>query len=392
MNFKQSFTLALKSLKSSKMRAFLTMLGIIIGVASVIVLISLMNGLSSDMTSQFESMGTNTITVNLVGRGGNRAAKVEDIEELVKENPAYLDQYSPMVTASVTVKNGTESIDTTTVKGVNENYQEMQHIELDQGRFIQYIDTTRRQKVCVAGSYVVSELFGTTNPIGQTVKINGSEYTIVGLLTETADSEESSDDDVIYIPYTTATRLSYNGNISSYYITAINTENIDITVALIENALYKIYGSADAYRVTSMTSMIEQVNEMTSSMAAVLVGIAGISLVVGGIGIMNIMLVSVTERTREIGVRKALGAKRKNIMEQFIIEAATTSALGGVIGILLGIAVSAAAGKIMDMTVIVSLNAILLAFSVSVGIGIIFGYFPANKAAKMNPIDALRYD
>lgn len=392
MNFKQSFTLALKSLKTSKMRAFLTMLGIIIGVASVIVLISLMNGLSSDMTSKFESMGTNTITVNLVGRGGNRAVKVDDIEKLVKENPDYLSEYSPLVTASVTVKSGTESTDTTKVKGVNENYQEMQHIELDQGRFVQYIDTARRQKVCVAGSYVVKQLFGKTNPIGQTIKINGSEYTIVGLLTETADSVESSDDDVIYVPYTVATRLSFNGNISSYYITAVNTDNMDVTVALIENALYKIYGSEDAYRVTSMTSMIEQVNEMTGSIAAVLVGIAGISLVVGGIGIMNIMLVSVTERTREIGIRKALGAKRKNIMEQFIIEAATTSALGGVIGILFGALVSLAAGKIMDMTVIVSLNAILLAFSVSVGIGVIFGYFPASKAAKMHPIDALRYD
>ncbi|WP_243158124.1 ABC transporter permease [Aminipila terrae] len=282
MNFKQSFTLALKSLKTSKMRAFLTMLGIIIGVASVIVLISLMNGLSSDMTSKFESMGTNTITVNLVGRGGNRAVKVDDIEKLVKENPAYLSEYSPLVTASVTVKSGTESIDTTKVKGVNENYQEMQHIELDQGRFVQYIDTVRRQKICVAGSYVVKQLFGKTNPIGQTIKINGSEYTIVGLLTETADSVESSDDDVIYVPYSVATRLSFNGNISSYYITAVNTDNMDVTVALIENALYKIYGSEDAYRVTSMTSMIEQVNEMTGSIAAVLVGIAGISLVVGG--------------------------------------------------------------------------------------------------------------
>ncbi|WP_207710516.1 ABC transporter permease [Aminipila butyrica] len=392
MNFKQSFTLALKSLRTSKMRAFLTMLGIIIGVASVIVLISLMNGLSSDMTSQFESMGTNTITINLVGRGGNRTVQVEDIQKMVEENPTYLDQYSPLVSSSVTVKSGTESLDTTTVKGVNESYQEMQHIELDQGRFVQYLDTSRRQRVCAVGSYVAKELFGQDNAIGQTIKINGTEYTIVGLLTETADSEESSDDDVIYVPYSVATRLTGSGNIRSYYVTAVNTDNIDTTVAVIENTLYKIYGSEDAYRVTSMTSMIEQVNEMTGSIATVLVGIAGISLVVGGIGIMNIMLVSVTERTREIGIRKALGAKRKNIMEQFIIEAATTSALGGIIGILFGVIVSAVAGQVMDMSVVVSANAILLAFSVSVGIGILFGYFPANKAAKMNPIDALRYD
>lgn len=392
MNFKQSFTLALKSLRTSKMRAFLTMLGIIIGVASVIVLVSLMNGLSSDMTSQFESMGTNTITVNLTGRGGNRTVEAEDIEELVEEHPDMLDQYSPLVTSSVTVKNGTETLDTTTVKGVNEYFMDMQHVELEEGRFVQYIDTARRQKVCIIGSYVVNELFGGGNAIGETIKINGSNYKVVGILTETADSEENSDDDLIYVPYSVATRLAFNGRISTYYITAVNTDNIEQTVSLIENKLYSIYGSDSAYQVTSMTAMIDQVNEMTSSMAAVLVGIAGISLVVGGIGIMNIMLVSVTERTREIGIRKALGAKRKNIMQQFIIEAATTSALGGVIGIVFGIVVSIGAGKIMDMTVLVSFNAVMLAFSVSVGIGIIFGYFPANKAAKMNPIDALRYD
>lgn len=176
MNFKQSFTLALKSLRTSKMRAFLTMLGIIIGVASVIVLVSLMNGLSSDMTSQFESMGTNTITVNLTGRGGNRTVEAEDIEELVEEHPDMLDQYSPLVTSSVTVKNGTETLDTTTVKGVNEYFMDMQHVELEQGRFVQYIDTARRQKVCIIGSYVVNELFGGGNAIGETIKINGSNY------------------------------------------------------------------------------------------------------------------------------------------------------------------------------------------------------------------------
>lgn len=391
MNFKQSFTLAIKSLKSSKMRAFLTMLGIIIGVASVIVLISLMNGLSADMTSQFESMGTNTITVNLVGRGGNRTFNMADMEKLVEDNPDYLGEYSPLVTASVTAKYDTDSVDTT-VKGVNEYYQDMQSVELSKGRFVQYIDCERRMAICVIGSYIANEFFPGTNPVGQQIKINGYTYNIVGVLEETADSEESSDDDVIYTPYSVATRLSYNGKISTFYLSAIDTDKIDQTLAIIEAALTEAYGSDDAYRVTSMTAMIEQVSEMTGSISAVLVGIAGISLVVGGIGIMNIMLVSVTERTREIGIRKALGARRKNIMQQFIIEAATTSAMGGVIGILFGIVTAVIAGKILDMTVIVSIGAVLLAFSVSVGIGVIFGYFPANKAAKMRPIDALRYD
>ena len=391
MNFKQSFRLAIKSLKSSKMRAFLTMLGIIIGVASVIILVSLMNGLSQDMTSQFESMGTNTITVNVMGRGTNRTLAIEDVESLVEENPDYLDQYSPKVSASVTAKYDVNSVDTTVI-GVNENYDDMQSVVVTDGRFVQYIDTERRLKVCVIGTYEAQELFAGADPIGETLKLNGSSYTIVGVLEESADSTESSDDDVIYVPYTAATRLAGSATISSYYLTAVDTDQIEATMTIIENKLYSVFSDEDAYRVSSMSEMIDTVNEMTSSIALVLVGIAGISLVVGGIGIMNIMLVSVTERTREIGIRKSLGAKRKDIMRQFIIEAATTSSAGGIIGIIFGLGAAYGAGILMDMTVAPSWNAVIIAFSVSVAIGMIFGYFPANKAAKMNPIDALRYD
>lgn len=391
MNFKQSFKLAVKSLKSSKMRAFLTMLGIIIGVASVIILVSLMNGLSNEMTSRFEDMGTNTITVNVMGRGTNRSLAVEDVEQLMEENPDYLDQFSPRVSASVTAKYDVNSVDTT-VNGINECYDEMQSIAVTKGRFIQYIDCERRQKVCVIGTYLVQELFAGMNPVGEHIKINGSAYTVVGVLEEKADSEESSEDDMIYIPYTTATRLAGNASISSYFITAVDTDRIDATMTIIKSKLYSVFGDEDAYRVTSMSEMIDMVDEMTGSIALVLVGIAGISLVVGGIGIMNIMLVSVTERTREIGIRKSLGAKRKDIMRQFIIEAATTSSIGGIVGIIFGIAAAYVAGILMDMSVAPSWNAVLIAFSVSVAIGMIFGYFPASKAAKMNPIDVLRYD
>ncbi len=391
MNFKQSFKLAIKSLKSSKMRAFLTMLGIIIGVASVIILVSIMNGLSNEMTSRFEDMGTNTITVNVMGRGTNRSLAVADVEKLIADNPDYLDQYSPRVNASVTAKYDTSSVDTT-VNGVNECFDEMQSIAVTNGRFVQYIDCERRQKICVIGTYLVQELYGGRDPVGETLKINGSAYTVVGVLEEEADSEESSEDDIIYVPYTTATRLTGSASIGTYFITAVNTDNIDTTMTIIKNKLYSVFGDEDAYRVTSMSEMIDMVDEMTGSIALVLVGIAGISLVVGGIGIMNIMLVSVTERTREIGIRKSLGAKRKDIMRQFIIEAATTSSVGGIVGIIFGIAAAYVAGMLMDMSVAPSWNAVLIAFSVSVAIGMIFGYFPANKAAKMNPIDALRYD
>ena len=391
MNFKQSFRLAIKSLRASKMRAFLTMLGIIIGVASVIILVSLMNGLSQDMTSQFESMGTNTITVNVMGRGTNRTLSIDEVEKLVTDNPNYLDHYSPKVTASVTAKYDTGSVDTSAT-GVNEYYDDMQSVAVKNGRFIQYIDSARRLQVCVIGTYEAQELFAGSDPVGKTIKLNGSAFTVVGVLEETADSTESSDDDIIYVPYTAATRLAGSATISSYYLTAVNTDNIDATMTIIENKLYSVFEDENAYRVSSMSEMIDTVNEMTSSIALVLIGIAGISLVVGGIGIMNIMLVSVTERTREIGIRKSLGAKRKDIMRQFIIEAATTSSAGGIIGIIVGLGAAYAAGIVMDMTVAPSWNAVVIAFSVSVAIGMIFGYFPANKAAKMNPIDALRYD
>lgn len=391
MEVKQSFKMAIRSLKGSKMRSFLTMLGIIIGVASVIILVSLMNGLADDMTSRFESMGTNTLTVSIFGRGGNRSFSVDDMEKLVEENPEYLSAYSPRVTASITAKYGTVSVDTSAT-GVNEFYADMQGVELSRGRFIQYIDAERREKVCVIGTYISEELFDGEDPLGKTIKINGSNYSVIGVLEEIADSREGTADDVVYIPYSAAIRLSRNGSIGTYYVSAADTETVDYAMAIIENALYEVFGSEYAYRVVSMSAMIETVNEVMRSVSAVLVGIAAISLLVGGIGIMNIMLVSVTERTREIGIRKSMGAKRKAIMQQFIIESATTTSIGGAIGIILGIGMSYVAGRVLGMNAAPSVAAVLIAFSVSVGIGMVFGYYPANKAAKMNPIDALRYE
>jgi putative ABC transport system permease protein len=197
---------------------------------------------------------------------------------------------------------------------------------------------------------------------------------------------------MIYIPYTVAIRLSGSATIGSYSFSALDKETVDQAMAAVEGLLLDVYGDDNAYRVFSQSQMLEQVDELTGTMSLVLVGIAAISLVVGGIGIMNIMLVSVIERTREIGIRKSLGAKRKDIMRQFVIEAATTSSVGGVIGIVSGLAVALIAGNLIGLTVAPSISAVMIAFSVSVAIGIIFGYFPASKAAKMNPIDALKYD
>jgi putative ABC transport system permease protein len=383
--------MALKSMKTSKMRSFLTMLGIVIGVASVIILISIMNGLSDQITSNLKNAGTDNITVNVFGRGGNRSFQYDDMERVVAENPTFFTSFSPNVNASVTVKNGTKSV-STSVRGTNEYYQDIQSVEVEAGRFLEFVDVERLQKVCVIGSYIAEELFDGSVYEDSTVKINGSTYAVVGVLKETAKSEEASADDIVYIPYSTATRLSGNSNIGNWVVKAADVSNIDAAITELRDKLYLVYGDSSSYRVSSMSQLIETLNEITSSISMVLVGIAGISLVVGGIGIMNIMLVSVTERTREIGIRKALGARRRAILSQFIIEAATTSAAGGIIGIILGIVLALVAGSLLDMAVKPSINAVLIAFGVSVAIGMVFGYFPAGKAAKLHPIDALRYE
>jgi len=392
MNFKQSFNMAIKSLLSSKMRSFLTMLGIIIGVASVILLVSLISGMSEDMSASFESMGTNLISVSIRGRGGNITIDPDDMQELTDENSDSLAAVTPVASImNVTAKYGANNL-TTTSTGCNEYYSEIKSAEVESGRFLTYLDVEKRQKTCVLGTYIVQELFDGVSPLGEQIKINGTSFTVVGVLKEKADSEEGGDDDIILIPYTAASRLSRMSSVSSYSFSAVSTEDVEQAMAAINKKMSEYFTSTDYYSVFSASQALEQVNEIMGTVTLVLVGVAAISLLVGGIGIMNIMLVSVTERTREIGIRKSLGAKRRDIMSQFVVEAATTSAVGGVIGIIIGLVSAYGIGSLFDMTVKPSWYAVLIAFSVSVSIGIIFGYFPANKAAKMHPIDALRQD
>ncbi len=390
MSFKQSFILAIKSLSSSKMRAFLTMLGIIIGVAAVIILVSLVDGFKNNMLDQFNSLGANTIAVSIQSRGGTRTVSVEDMLALCDEYPNVLLAASPNVTAGGKAKIGTEEL-SSSITGVSENYLDVTTTTVEQGRFLTFNDVNTRQKVCVVGSYISKEFFG-GNAVGESLKINGNTFKIVGVFEEAADSTEGSSDDKIIIPYTTVRSITRISFVSSYTFAAVDENKSEQAKSVIETYLLSIFNSDDYYTVISMAEMLDMVDELTGQITLILVGIAGISLLVGGIGIMNIMLVSVTERTREIGIRKSLGARRFDIMSQFVVEAATTSAVGGVVGILLGIAVSYAAGALMNLKVTPSPAAILIAFSFSAAIGIMFGYFPANKAAKLNPIDALRHD
>ena len=396
MSILESFSLAIKNILSSKTRTLLTMLGIIIGVAAVIVIVGLGNGLEQYMTDSFSGLGTNTLTVSVSSRGSTRSLSVDEMYDIVEENSDYLDLCSPTVTMLGLAKVGSETLDSTTIQGVSEDYLDIAGVEVSSGRGLQYSDMATRAKVCVIGAYIDRAYFG-GSAVGQTMRIYGTTFTIVGVLAQQdEDLEEGGSDDCIYLPYTTASRIS--GEVSSYVITMKDENYIDQSVAALENALYEVFSSDDYYTVTSMAEMVETMTSMINILVGVLAGIAAISLVVGGIGIMNIMLVSVTERTREIGIRKSLGAKERYIMQQFVIEAASTSALGGVTGILLGdllsVAASVVATRLMgeNLSVSPTLAAVAAAFGISVGIGILFGYLPAKKAAVLNPIDALHYD
>ena len=389
MGFYQSFKLALKSLAGNKMRAFLTMLGIIIGVAAVIILVSLMQGLTGEVTSLFNNLGTDVLTVTVQSRGATRQVDDEDFYEFLNDNRALFRSFSPNVTVTGTVKhNNTEY--SSSVTGVSEEYMDIKDYELADGRFISFADIENYHKVCVVGSYLNREVYG-GKAVGETIKVGGNKLLIVGVLDEIDDSSERSSDDCIYIPYTTACKIGKT-SIGSYSFRVADVDRVNDCQNAIDNYLYKVFNSDDYYTIINMEALIDQMEEMMDTMTMVLAGIAGISLLVGGIGIMNIMLVSVTERTREIGIRKSLGARRRDIMGQFVIEAGTTSAVGGVIGIVLGTVASIVLGNLIGIDATPTLFAIALSAGVSVFIGILFGYLPANKAAKLNPIDALRYE
>lgn len=406
MQLMQTFSMAFKAISGSKGRSFLTMLGVIIGVMSVIVLIAIGQGTTASVTESISSMGTNLLTVNIQtrsigrggpggwgGRGGGNAKgtvilKLDEI--LALEDDASIAYVSPTVSGNLTVKAGSTNT-TASVMGVLPAYAEIINQGVQDGRYIIDADVDNRSAVCVIGVDLAEDLFGNTNVVGNTVHIDGRKFRIVGVLESKGTSSSGSADNSLILPFTLAQRMLDSTSISSIYLSAVDSASVDTAQEVVERFLYKKYQNESTYSVMNQTQMLETANETASTLSLMLGGIAGISLLVGGIGIMNIMLVSVTERTREIGIRKAIGAKRGHILLQFLIESIVISGMGGLLGLAGGMALMRALENVLGMTLVMSFGVAELAIGFSMAVGVIFGLYPANKASKLRPIEALHY-
>ena len=394
MGFMEAYKMAIKSILGNKGRSILTMLGVIIGVSAVIAAVAYAQGTTKNITDSISSMGSNLIQINIMGRGSNRQVSYDQLKAFSLENSDTISGIAPQLSASgVTVKKGSLSMKTTSMLGTSPEYEEINSRPVASGRFLLDSDVDNRSKVAVIGTAVVNTLFAGEDPLGQKIKINGTIFTVVGVLTELESGQTNTQDDYIIIPVTVAQRLGRNTSIRNFSVKAADAEDVDTVVEKLEAFLLDIYKNENAYRVTNSEQMLETLDKVTGTMMAMLGGIAAISLVVGGIGIMNIMLVSVTERTREIGIRKAIGAKRKNILVQFLIEAIMITGLGGLLGVLLGAGViKFIFGGFSIVPEAYSPFWMITSFGISLVVGIIFGMFPAVKAANLNPIEALRFE
>ena len=395
----QCLKMAWESIKSNKMRSFLTMLGIIIGVTALVTLVSLMNGATGAITSQVEALGNDMLMVTVMD-DKSAPLRLENLEEISRLDGVR--QASPSGSMNARAKRGSTET-SVSVYGVVPAYADIQGLELDRGRFLKTADVDNRSYVAVLSHDLHETLFGDEDGLDQFITVGGRSFRVVGVLKESDSMMVSMmNSGTLYVPFTVESRMAGQPDIMSFYVSSSGSTD-DAETAFNQYLLRRFQQDEDAFSILNMSSVSSAMDTITGTLSLLLGGIAAISLLVGGIGIMNIMLVSVTERTREIGIRKSLGAKQKDIRGQFVIEAGTTSAVGGVLGIVFGLLLARAAtiavGAIMSSSMngitfsaVPTLSDIAVSFGVSVGIGVLFGYLPANKAAKLNPIDALRYD
>ncbi|MFJ1124797.1 MULTISPECIES: ABC transporter permease [Bacillus cereus group] len=383
----QTLKMALKSIRANKIRAFLTMLGIIIGVSSVIVMVAIGQGSTKEVQDQIGNLGTNVLTVSITDSDATfketDAKQIQDIDGI--------KAIAPTVSGRVTVKH--EKMNTqVSMIGTTSSYLDVRDLKLHSGRFIADLDQGNHSKIAVLGSDTAQTLFGLGDPVGNSVKVNGTSYKVVGVLESVGSSLGTSGDSTIIVPLSTGQRLAATTNVGTIYVKVENEDMINFISSRIEGTMHSIVGDTDSYSVSSPKDLMETASSVNDTMTLMLGGSAAISLIVGGIGIMNIMLVSVSERTKEIGIRKAIGAKRKNILLQFLIEAVVLSSFGGIIGIGIGIISAQIFTLATGTTIAYSIPVMLLSFVFSLLVGVVFGVFPANKASKLDPIQALRYE
>lgn len=406
MNYTNLTKIATTALKRNKFRAILTMLGIIIGVGSVIAMLSIGESSKQSIREEMSSMGTNMIFVMpgqqrrggvMMGNSNTKSLTMKDIEAIQKGAKNITD-VSPQVSTSGQAVNGNNNWPTS-IYGVDIPYLEIRKYELDDGRVFNAKEIKSMAKVCLVGQTVVENLFPDgTDPVGQSIRFNGIPLKVIGVLKEKGENGMGMDqDDMIIAPYTSVQRrMLAITHIQSIYNSAVSEEKSDAAIAEIETILrtqHKLKeGDEDDFQVRSQAEMVAMVSSISDMLTMLLGAVAGISLLVGGIGIMNIMFVSVTERTKEIGLRMSVGGRGIDILMQFLIEAVLLSILGGIIGIIFGTGLSYLASILLDMPFVIDTQAIALSFLVCSVIGIFFGWYPARKASNLNPIDAVRHE
>ena len=388
----ESVRMSVSNIRQNRMRSFLTILGIMIGVTAVIALVTTISGVSSSISDSFSSMGASTMTLSATGtdlQGGLTAENMEEISEL-----DHVEGVSPSVSLSVTAARGDAYESGVRVAGRNDDYFVQEPDTLARGRAVNSIDLDQSLRVCLISEELVETFFYGSDPIGQELYLDGMRFTVIGVLAADADSSVSSmfsGSDAVIVPYTTALKMNGETLVTSLTLYIDDANAAEAVEAELETCLDAIFDyEDDTYSITTMESIADTMESMLSMMSALLGGIASIALLVGGIGIMNMMLTSVTERTVEIGLKKAIGARPGQIQAQFLIESFLLSMVGGLAGVVLGIALSAILCQVLGTGFSLSYGAIALGVGFSAAVGVLFGWSPARKASRLNPIDALR--